>query len=317
MKGCEGSKRSRVSWRYILWLAATVSLACDITPKRAGPKLPDPLGKPLRRHVGPTSQRWTGPCWRDFAAPDVIGASSSYSYDSKGFVSSVAHVARSGPKRWKQETRNFQRHADGRVTESVKRKNGSYEATYSFKDRKDDAWVAARGPAKPVGLTPRTDKPLLCLCPTNDQSLCFVGERIICLLDVGAPINKRPGAASCIACGERVEMVSTRTYKKAKPTRRRRLLTATPRGIEEGNSGRPLVELDVAGGIFTDLSRGTPSRKKLGEATTRKHCSATSRHDCKFDAHGNLLELHHLDKNGAVKQRTVFSYACHEERAGR
>ena len=286
--------------RRLAQLAVGVALlpACDGCRCGAGEAgtrpLPAPLGAAPRPHEGPTTRRWSGPCWRDFATPQTVGASTALTYDADGFITRVHHLARRRAG-YSERERTFTRGLNGATLDEQQTDRSRDPVTIHYR-------VTDPSIRQPLMVEPRDD-PELCICPADDRTLCWLGPRVFCLSLEGTVFPRPdPRMTSCITCGPQVEVKRdgrVRTYHR------------TPDGIDLHEGDRQTqYQVDIAASIIRELGP-TPREHRIPHATLQDVCATPSR-DCKFDDHGNLLEFTALGDDGTVKQRDVLNYTCRE-----
>ncbi len=298
-----------------LVVAVVALLAVVSCSKKKSIELPEPLGKPLRPHVGVPTERWPGPCWRDFGSPNPIGASTTYEYDANGFVTAIDHLARSRGGS-SSRSRRLKR-LGAKVHEEIPGSKIRETVDYVFEKRTGDEWTDADTLTKPIHVGPRAGAPQLCLCPTRDRSVCYLSKRVVCYGDPTrfAAVRAEPDSFSCIACGERVVVTRVRKFlekKNVSDTRRVQTYTARANGVDfDEDKTHEELRIDYETPSVTAPMLQTWTPDELGPATMRAYCEAKNFLRCNFDAHGNLLSFDHL-RDGLVKQTTVYNYNCHE-----
>ena len=262
--------------------------------------LPEPLGEAPRPHEGPTTRRWSGPCWRDFAGPRGVGASTALTYDADGFITRLHHMARRRGG-YTERVRTFTRGPDGATVEERRADDERDPVAIRYR-------VSEPSAQQPVLVEPHDD-PQLCVCPADDRTVCWIGPRVFCLSLQGTLFPRPdPRMTSCITCGTQIEVEQQRPNRPARTKTYRR----TDDGIDmQEGERRTQYRVDVPADLVREIT-STTREHRIPHATLQDVCAIPSRH-CTFDDHGNLLEFTALAEDGTVKQTDVLNYTCREQ----
>jgi hypothetical protein len=280
-----------------------------------------------------------------------------YSYDADGFLTQLERWSGAGRraepgKLYLRATRSYQRLDGGaRVLETTRPSSG-YHRTAEFRffvrtandagtsdagtsdagasdagasdagasDAGAPSWQPSAGLAQPIALGV-SDKPKICLCPQDNESLCVLASRPFCIADSPrvALMMGGPDVQSCLACGERVEVdVNLRGPASFD---RKEVWHAMPSGVrfevDYGHAKGTSVgsyHFDAARSVFVTRDGSRPEQMQKVLPWGRAYCAANQHVDCSYDALGNLLEVTNRGrKTGRVSARTVYSYRCREE----